>query len=306
MPDRQKPSLRLKPTLDPGVQLRLPSLESLELSGRQVAVIGGTGGLGRALAEQMVQRGATVTVVGRTFRERPSPHLMFVQADLSSMKEAARLGRELPAERLDLVVFTTGIIAAPKREVTADGIERDLAVSYLNRLAILRGLAPRIGTDRPAGAARSRVFVMASPGHGMAGDPDDINAERDYRAMDAHANTIAGNEILVLRAEKQFPGAAFYGLAPGLVKTDIRANWLGAGSLKHRAFETVAGILGPSPRQYARRIVPLMFAPGLENHPGLLFNAKAQPIKPTPDLLDEAHTAAFMAASERLLDAALA
>lgn len=33
------------------------------------------------------------------------------------------------------------IFAAPKRQVTAEGIERDMAVSYLNRLVMLRNLA---------------------------------------------------------------------------------------------------------------------------------------------------------------------
>ena len=43
--------------------------ERLDLSSRRVAVVGGTGGLGRALARLMAARGAEVTVAGRTFRD---------------------------------------------------------------------------------------------------------------------------------------------------------------------------------------------------------------------------------------------
>jgi NAD(P)-dependent dehydrogenase (short-subunit alcohol dehydrogenase family) len=228
-------------------------IEQLDLSTKNVAVIGGTNGLGRAIARQALARGADVTVVGRTFRDDPAARLTFVPADLSSMAEAVRLGRELPAESYDVVLFTTGIIAAKTREETPEHVERDMAVSYLSRLAILQGLSPRLGT-----APRPRVFVMGSPGYGMLGDPDDLNAENDYHPMAAHTNTVAGNEILVLGAKDRFPGPAFFGLGPGLVKTGIRANYLGEGSITHKLSETAIGILAQSPERYARRMVPIL------------------------------------------------
>jgi hypothetical protein len=55
----------------------------------------------------------------------------FMKADLRLLREAKCVGEALPAEMLDIVIFTTGIFAGPRRETTADGIERDLAVSYL-------------------------------------------------------------------------------------------------------------------------------------------------------------------------------
>ena len=94
---------------------------SLDLSGKRVAVIGGTGGLGQALTRVMASRGAKVTVVGQTFRDQGTPGISFVKADLSLMREASRIGDELSVDDLELVVLTTGIIAAPKREETAEG-----------------------------------------------------------------------------------------------------------------------------------------------------------------------------------------
>lgn len=52
-----------------------------------------------------------------------------MQADLSFMKEAVRLGEELPMENQDVVLFTNGITAAKIREETPEGIERDMAIS---------------------------------------------------------------------------------------------------------------------------------------------------------------------------------
>ena len=289
---------------DRSVIVRPIPIEQLDLSSKRLAVIGGTNGLGRAIAQQALTRGADVTVVGRTFRDDPAARLTFVAADLSSMSEAVRVGRELPAESFDVVLFTTGIIAAKTREETPEHVERDVAISYLSRLAVLQGLSPRLGSARADGAPRPRVFVMGSPGVGEIGNPGDLNSEKDYRSMVAHGNTIAGNEILVLGAKDMLPGPAYFGLAPGLIKTGIRSNLLGAGSITHKLVETAVGFFMQSPETYAKRVVPLLFAPELEGRTGLMFGPKAQPVLPTRGL-DTAYIDRYLSASEALLRRAL-
>jgi NAD(P)-dependent dehydrogenase (short-subunit alcohol dehydrogenase family) len=299
-----KPKTSIKGVPDRSVTIRPVPIERLDLSSKRLAVIGGTNGLGRAIAQQALARAAEVTVVGRTFRDDPAARLTFVAADLSSMKEAVRVGRELPAESFDLVLFTSGIIAAKTREETPEHVERDVAISYLSRLAVLQGLSPRLGSAREPGAPRPRVFVMGSPGTGATGNPDDLNSEKSYRTTVAHANTIAGNEILVLGAKDRFPGPAFFGLAPYLVKTGIRSNLLGDGSITHKLVETAVGIFMQSPDTYAKRMVPLLFTPELEGKTGLMFGHKAQPILPTQGL-DSAYIDRYLSASEALLRRAL-
>jgi NAD(P)-dependent dehydrogenase (short-subunit alcohol dehydrogenase family) len=301
-PRKQRTSIKGVP--DPSVTIRPIPIARLDLSSKGLAVVGGTNGLGRAIAQQALARGADVTVVGRTFRDDPADRLTFVQADLSSMSEAVRVGREFPAESFDVVLFTTGIFAAKTREETPEHVERDVAISYLSRLAALQGLSPRLGSARGKGAPRSRIFVMGSPGTGTIGDPDDLNSELNYKSMVAHNNTIAGNEILVLGAKGWFPGPAFFGLAPYLVKTGIRSNLLGDGSLTHKLIETAVGIFMQSPETYAKRMVPLLFAPELEGRTGLMFGHKAQPILPTQGL-DSAYIDRYLSASEALLRRAL-
>ncbi len=301
-PVKQKTSLKGIP--DPNVTIRPIPFEQLDLSSKKLTVIGGTNGLGRAIAQQALGRGADVTVVGRTLRDAPAARLTFVAADLSSMSEALRLGVELPVESSDVVLFTTGIIAAKTREETPEHVERDVAISYLSRLAVLQGLSPRLGSARADGSPRPRVFVMGSPGTGTTGDPDDLNSEKDYKSMVAHGNTVAGNEALVLGAKDRFPGPAFFGLAPYLVKTGIRSNLLGDGSLAHRLVESAIGVFMQSPETYARRMVPLLFAPELEGRTGLMFGHKSQPILPTRGF-DGAYVDRYLSASEALLRRAL-
>ena len=46
-------------------------------------------------------------------------------------------------------------------------------------------------------------------------------------------NTVAGNEAMVLDGASRYPAINFYGLNPGMVKTDIRSHFLGKGSITH-------------------------------------------------------------------------
>lgn len=272
----------------------------IDFAGKKVAIVGGTGGIGRAISRFLASRGANVMVVGQTFRDTDISGIRFIHADLSLMNEAQRVALLLPAETLDLVIFTTGIFAASKRQATAEGIERDLAVSYLNRLVILREIAPQLGMDRTGAQMKTRVFIMGYPGGGQTGTYHDLNAEQSYSAMAAHMNTVAGNEILVSDAVKKYPHANFYGLNPGLIKTNIRSNFLGDRKFLSSVVEELIGLLMPSADAYAKRIAPLLFSPDIEEHSGALFDQKARPILPSSGLTQR-HINGFIAASEALL-----
>ncbi|WP_338318552.1 SDR family NAD(P)-dependent oxidoreductase [Bradyrhizobium ottawaense] len=284
--------------------MTLPSLESLRLDGLNVAVIGGTGGIGRAFSHQLAARGANVLVVGQTFRDQDMPRITFMKADLSSMRDARRIGSALPAGKMDIVVFTTGIMAGPKREVTGEGIERDLAVSYLSRRVILNEIAPRLGKDRARADLRPRMFVMGFPGTEQRANVDDLNSERSYKRFAAHSNTVAGNEVLVIEAAGRFPDVDVFGLYPGFVKTNIRANLLGSRAL-FAVVEWLTSFMMVEPNAYAERLVPLLVSRDLNGRSGAMFNNKAEAILASPSSTEPSYAAALMGASDRLVSRAM-
>ena len=53
-------------------------------TGKHIAVIGGTGGIGRALSLHLASLGANVVVVGQTFRDAGTPRIEFIQAELEA------------------------------------------------------------------------------------------------------------------------------------------------------------------------------------------------------------------------------
>ncbi|MDA9445444.1 oxidoreductase [Bradyrhizobium sp. CCBAU 11430] len=290
--------------LDKSLNVTLPSLESLRLDGLNVAVIGGTGGIGRAFSHQLAARGANVLVVGQTFRDQDMPRITFMKADLSSMRDARRIGSALPAGKMDIVVFTTGIMAGPKREVTGEGIERDLAVSYLSRRVILNEIAPRLGKDRARADLRPRMFVMGFPGTEQRANVDDLNSERSYKRFAAHSNTVAGNEVLVIEAASRFPDVDVFGLNPGFVKTNIRANLLGSRAL-FAVVEWLTSFMMVEPDAYAERLVPLLVSRDLNGRSGAMFNNKAEAILASPSSTEPSYAAALMGASDRLVSRAM-
>ena len=259
------------------------------LANRGVLCVGCTAGLGEAIAERAAEAGAKVVVVGR----RQSAHLRdrafhgtgsvrHVTADLSSMKEAARLAKELMRqERFSYIMFTVGILAPPTRDESTEGIEIDLAVSYLSRLVFAANALPQLWPISPQ--RHARVFVMGFPGTTNTFNIDVANLNSDtkpYSAWGAHELTIAGNEALVKHLAAKFEHRVdVFGLNPGLIPTDIRANITGgSGTLTHAAVEGLISALAPTPKDYARVVVDLMASADLGEkhlHPsGTSFNQR--------------------------------
>lgn len=68
------------------LSLKWHNVDPGSLRGRRAIVVGGTGGVGRAVSQALAARGAQVTVVGQTFRD----------ADIANI--SLRTGRSQPAE----------------------------------------------------------------------------------------------------------------------------------------------------------------------------------------------------------------
>ncbi|CDO92894.1 unnamed protein product [Kluyveromyces dobzhanskii CBS 2104] len=282
---------------DTDIVFTKPSLAEVDLNNQRVAVVGGTGGIGREFAKVLAQKGAKVIVVGRTFRDENVEGIEFIKADLSLVAEASRVGKFLPAENLNYVIFTTGVFAAPERKVTSEGLEEDMAISYFSRLVILKELVSRLKEHE---GKRPRVFIMGYPGDNKLEGCDDLNSETSYGAISTHMKTVTANEALVYYLKNRYDFINFHGLNPGLVKTNIRDNFLGKNSWKSKAVEWLIGMTNQTAEQYAKKIVPLLAAPDLESLSGQNFDKNADAILPSEGFTDEFNEG-YVNASEELL-----
>lgn len=86
-----------------------------ELSGKIALVTGGTKGTGKAIAERLLQAGATVITVARNAPQKPNENLHFISADLSKAQDTKRLVDEVMAkyQKLDILVNNLGSSETP-------------------------------------------------------------------------------------------------------------------------------------------------------------------------------------------------
>lgn len=168
------------------------------MDGKIAIVTGATGGLGLAAAEGYARLGASVRLVGRDQARTakaastlgstvPGADVTWSVCDVSSLTslEAFTSTFEGP---LDLLVNNAGVMA-PKRTLTADGIETTFATNVLGPFVLTDRLTPHLG-------AGSRIINISSGGmYGQRLD-DDLQNERDYKPAKAYARTKRAEVVL--------------------------------------------------------------------------------------------------------------
>jgi NAD(P)-dependent dehydrogenase (short-subunit alcohol dehydrogenase family) len=160
------------------------------LDQQTILITGATDGLGRALAGELAQHGATLLIHGRdegrlreTVEEVGGEPL---RADLASLAEVRALAERAleRGEGLDVLVNNAGIgTASPgdgRRMESADGYELRFAVNYLAGYLLTRLLLERSG---PA-----RIVNVSSAGQ-AAIDFDDVMLERSYDGVQAYCQS---------------------------------------------------------------------------------------------------------------------
>jgi NAD(P)-dependent dehydrogenase (short-subunit alcohol dehydrogenase family) len=158
-----------------------------------ILVTGATDGLGRELARELAARGATVLLHGRDEarlkdarrqigKATGSDRLRVYRADLASLDQVRRLGREVAGEqaRLDVLVNNAGIAGGGPRQLSADGHELRFAVNYLAPFLLTHLLLPLLRRSAPA-----RIVNVSSVGQEPV-DLDDPMLKRRYDGLRAY------------------------------------------------------------------------------------------------------------------------
>jgi NAD(P)-dependent dehydrogenase (short-subunit alcohol dehydrogenase family) len=165
-----------------------------------ILVTGSTDGLGRALAQDLAARGATVLLHGRDatrgetamreIREATgSDRLAFYRADFSSLEQVRALAEAILVghDRLDVLVNNAGIgsggRAATRRELSEDGHELRLAVNYLAPFLLTHLLEPLLVRLAPA-----RIVNVSSAGQAPI-DFGDVMLEHHYSGVQAYCQS---------------------------------------------------------------------------------------------------------------------
>jgi retinol dehydrogenase 14 len=184
------------------------------MTGKNVLVTGGTGGIGKATAVGLAALGARVGITGRD-RVRAeaaavdirtasgNPAVDVYIADMSSQAEVRRLSGEVldAYPRLDVLVNNVGGLWA-HRHVTVDGLEHTFALNHLAPFLLTHLLLDRLKASAPA-----RIVTVSSGAHATGRiDFDDLQGAATYSGHHAYNASKLANVMFTYELARRLNG----------------------------------------------------------------------------------------------------
>ena len=185
------------------------------LQGKHVVVLGGSAGIGLAVAQQVLREGAHVTIASHDVQrvERAvaqlrtiAPHAAGHAIDLRSRAATDALFERLGP--LDHLVYTAGeeLLLKPLAELDLEEARAFFELRYWGALAAIRAARPRLAADGS--------IVLTSGAAGHRPHPGFVIGASICSAMEAAARTLAV-ELAPIRVNI---------VVPGFVDTDLWSN----------------------------------------------------------------------------------
>ena len=201
------------------------------MSAPVILVTGATRGIGEAAALELARRGAHLVIHGRSHRrvqrtvETVNRHASNalahgIVADLASRRDVEALAEQIIARvpRLDVLIHNAAVVPV-RREVTADGIEMQLAVNHLAPFLLTHRLLPLLTRSAPA-----RIIIVASQLERQGRlDFEDLQSSRAYDANRVYSTTKLANVLFAAELARRLEGSGVTAnsLHPGIAGTSV-------------------------------------------------------------------------------------
>ena len=196
-------------------------------SSPHVVVVGGTSGIGQAIALSLSRHcpSAHITIIGRNksaadvILPQLGPNSSFIQADVSLMSEIRTVTKKITA--VDMLIQTQGILTTAGRTPTTENIDNKMALHYYGRMLFAQELLPLL---RQAPSGGKVLFVFDS----IRGNPEkihweDMSLENSYSLLAAanHAMAFTNLAIQHLASQSENTNITFTHAYPGGVRTPL-------------------------------------------------------------------------------------
>lgn len=215
-----------------------------ELSGKIALVTGGTKGAGRAIAERLLQAGATVIITARNAPEKENPNLHFISSDLSKAEDAQKVISEVLSTygKTDILVNNLGSSVTPAGGFAAlrdEDWESTLQANLLAPVRLDRGFLPQMIEQR------SGIIIHIASIQGKLPLYDSTLPYAAAKAALINYSKSLSNEVTP-------KGVRVLSVSPGWINTTASKAWLGeiarnADSTVEEAQKSVMDALGGIP-----------------------------------------------------------
>ena len=204
-----------------------------DLSGKKYLITGGTSGIGKEAARELLKAGAQVTITARdlskgesTVRELGSKNIALGELDLTSLASINKFAASV-ADEFDVLILNAGVMATPFA-LTKDGFELQMGTNHLGHFALAGLLHSKV---------KDRIISVSSQAHRFGNFGDGTKLEimnqakgvGEYKPWSAYgasklANLLFSNELQRRITQQNLNNLKFsaYSVHPGYSNTNLQ------------------------------------------------------------------------------------
>ena len=257
---------------------------------KTILIIGGTSGIGRAVAEQLVTDNQVIIVgrnadKGNQFVADFGTNAKFIQSDISLMTNVVKMIDQVKnsTSTLDFILHTTDILGTVRTD-TSEGLEKSIATNYYSRFLANDSL---LKTFRP-----ERIVHVAAADIPMNKNFDQkFPVTPEVGGFTAHGRGQIANDFYGLKMSKilKSKGTKINILNPGSVDTDIRRNgnfsWL--AKILFSLLKPLFLFFTTTPNEYAKIVIDIIQNRNQAANEFVLISPKGKGIKGNQHAHDE-------------------
>lgn len=172
----------------------------MKLNNKTFLIVGGTSGIGEALAQRASSLGANVIIAGRNqkagleLEAKSNGSIKFKSLDFSLVSNTKSFAKSV--KDIDYVIITAGMMRVGGRRDTTEGLDDKMALHYFSRFTLIHSLAPML-EERAKQTGDARVMSVLAAAQGKLVDENDLNLSKNYGVKQCADACTFYNDLMV-------------------------------------------------------------------------------------------------------------